>query len=206
MSAVTKTRPVVETILPPTATALERATDRAAGSILADIPIPLRDLWNPTTCPVAWLPHLAWALSVDYWDDAWPEARKRTVCAQSIATHRRKGTLDAVTQALANMGVRVVVESVAEPYAFGVQIPLFDQPDALHVNDHLMSQILRAVNITRAARSPMRITADDHCTTTRPEHHTHIRATANDPMDFFTRPQRHLSCVGVLSCESTSTH
>ncbi|GHK16942.1 hypothetical protein ECZU03_07310 [Escherichia coli] len=33
------------------------------------MPVPLRTLWNWRTCPVKLLPYLAWALSVDRWDE-----------------------------------------------------------------------------------------------------------------------------------------
>ncbi|WP_247319438.1 phage tail protein I, partial [Ralstonia pseudosolanacearum] len=38
------------TLLPPNATPLERRAAQAGGRI-ERVPVPLRDLWNPATCP-----------------------------------------------------------------------------------------------------------------------------------------------------------
>lgn len=86
-------------LLPPNATKTERAFEAATARI-GDIPIIISDLWNPSTCAADLLPWLAWALSVDYWDAAWPEERKRAAIAASIEWHRRKGTKWAVVRAL----------------------------------------------------------------------------------------------------------
>jgi phage tail P2-like protein len=72
------------------------------GAFGFDIPNP--HLWNPATCPAALLPWLAWALSVDEWDDAWTEATKRAVIAASVEVHRRKGTVGSIKKALAAAG------------------------------------------------------------------------------------------------------
>jgi hypothetical protein len=50
-------------------------------------------LWDPWICPVDALPALAWAWSVDYWRDWWPEDRKRQVVAESRAFHSLKSTI-----------------------------------------------------------------------------------------------------------------
>ncbi len=60
----------------------------------------LRTLWNPAECPASELPLLAWAWSVDIWDDGWPETRKRAVIAESRAYHERKTTLAGYRMAL----------------------------------------------------------------------------------------------------------
>ncbi len=93
-----------ETLLPPNATAQETALEGAIARI-GEVSVPLRDLWNPQTCPVALLPWLAWALSVDEWESDWPEAIKRSVIAGSMEIHRHKGTPWAVEQALILAGM-----------------------------------------------------------------------------------------------------
>ena len=54
-------------LLPTGSTALEIAAAEALASPGA-MSVPLRQLWNPYTCPVELLPYLAWAWSVDRWD------------------------------------------------------------------------------------------------------------------------------------------
>lgn len=90
-------------LLPPSASPAERAISETCAR-LAAMPLPLRDLWDPLSCPAEALPWLAWALSVDVWDSAWSDTVKRRVCAESIAIHRRKGTVWAVREALRAAG------------------------------------------------------------------------------------------------------
>jgi phage tail P2-like protein len=86
---------VTESLLPRNATAGEVAIEGATARI-GDVPIPLRTLWNPDTCPAAFLPWLAWALSIDAWQPYWPESIKRARIRAAIEVQRRKGTIGAV--------------------------------------------------------------------------------------------------------------
>ena len=45
-----------QTLLPPNASDLERATEGAIRARLTAVPIPLATLWNPDTCPAPLLP------------------------------------------------------------------------------------------------------------------------------------------------------
>ncbi len=105
-----------ENLLPETSGRAENALADAVASQFR-FPIDARHLWNPHRCPAALLPWLAYALSVDEWNEAWPEGLKRNVIAASIEIHRRKGTVWAVRRAIdaAGFGDAVLVES------FGVQ-------------------------------------------------------------------------------------
>jgi len=85
-------------ILPPNTTPTERAIE-SASSFVRDLVVPIRHLWNPETCPAAFLPWLAWSWSVDSWNPDWPEATKRAVIAASPRVHRLKGTVAAVRAA-----------------------------------------------------------------------------------------------------------
>lgn len=82
----------VETLLPSSATPLERAFSLAA----AEQPRPpvelLTRLYDPLTCPETILPYLAWAFSVDLWKEDWPVEKKRAVVAAAPVLHRLKGT------------------------------------------------------------------------------------------------------------------
>ena len=90
-------------LLPPNATKLERDLDRSTER-LDGIAVDIGALWNAQRCPQAALPWLAWALSVDEWDDGWDEARKRQVAAASLGIHQRKGTKESVQAALEAAG------------------------------------------------------------------------------------------------------
>lgn len=92
-------------LLPPNSTLLERAIEAAMHKRLNALPVPIRDLWNADTCPVHLLGWLAWAKSVDVWDESWPEAQKRAVIKASRFVHRHKGTVGAVRRALDALGI-----------------------------------------------------------------------------------------------------
>lgn len=89
-------------LLPPNAGTLEKGLE--AATCVPALPVPLRDGWNPQTCPASLLPWLAWALSIDNWNAAWPIAVRRSVVAKAIEVQRRKGTIGAVNKAIASYG------------------------------------------------------------------------------------------------------
>ena len=95
---------VSDSLLPHNATAQERVLEAVIAPPLMP-PVPLREIWDPETCPANLLPWLAYAFSVDDWNPAWPETAKREVIRQSFQIHRRKGTVGAVKRALFTLGV-----------------------------------------------------------------------------------------------------
>ena len=94
-------------------TGLERKLEQVAGEQIEALPLLIRALHNPDTCPVALLPWLAWAMSVDHWSDTWSEQKKRDVCKNSAMVHRYKGTIGAVTDALKALNISI---EVLEPW------------------------------------------------------------------------------------------
>lgn len=93
----------MSSLLPPNTNVHEHALDDAM-SRLGAVPVDIVKLWNPQTCPVAFLPWLAWALSVDEWDETWAEAQKRNTIAASYDVHSHKGTPYAIRSALSVLG------------------------------------------------------------------------------------------------------
>jgi phage tail P2-like protein len=119
-------------LLPPNATSLERALAGAAGRIDGlDVEV-IRRLWDPASCSADLLPWLAWAASVDTWDDTWPEATRRRVIADSHATHRLKGTPAAIRLALQSIGLADVEIEEGLP-------PLVHDGEALRDSAHTYS-------------------------------------------------------------------
>ncbi|MGE4298901.1 MAG: phage tail protein I [Desulfovibrionaceae bacterium] len=141
----------VASLLPDNATAQEIALAKTTARI-GDVPtLAVRAMWNPDTCPAALLPWLAWALSVDMWDDAWPEARKRAVIKASVAVHRIKGTPAAVEGMLAALGFDAGLvewpEYDGDPYTFKVSTA----SPMLTVEDY--ATLLAGVTSSKNARS-----------------------------------------------------
>ena len=93
-------------LLPPNVSPLERALERSM-AFYGDVDereIPIARLWRPRECPIALLPWLAWALGVKRWDPDWPVETRRRVIEIAVETHRHRGTLAAVREALDTVG------------------------------------------------------------------------------------------------------
>lgn len=142
----------VVTLLPYNASAQERALE-AATARLADVPVRVREMWNPDTCPAAQLPWLAWAMSVDVWDPAWSDAQKRGAIKASFAVHQRKGTAGAVRDALQALGFGTEVvewfqKAPAGPaYTFEVNAEFVDVPMTIEALDQVETVALSAKNV-----------------------------------------------------------
>lgn len=93
----------MNSLLPPNASELERRLEQVMARIDA-IPVPLRDLWNPDTCPAELLPWLAWQLSIDAWKPYWSEYVKRARVRAAIDIQRHKGTVESVRNVVESFG------------------------------------------------------------------------------------------------------
>ncbi len=96
----------MKSLLPLNSTQLERAMEAA---FFEKTIVPLRDLYNPDTCPVHLLPHLAWARSVDRWDYRWSEATKRAAIKASFYIHKHKGTIGAIRRVVEPLGYLIEI-------------------------------------------------------------------------------------------------
>ena len=97
-----------QSLLPGNACDLERQAAKALAQIQR-VPIPLRQLWNPNTCPTQLLPYLAWSLSVDRWDGNWSDATKRAAIRASFFIHSRKGTIGALRRVVEPLGYLIEI-------------------------------------------------------------------------------------------------
>ena len=119
----------MKSLLPLNSTQLERAIEAACTDKTV---VPLRSLYNPATCPVHLLPHLAWAWSVDRWDDRWTEAAKRNAVRASFFIHSRKGTIGALRRVVEPLGYLLEViewwQTVPEgpPATFALRVGVLD--------------------------------------------------------------------------------
>lgn len=93
-------------LLPLNSTQLERAIEAA---LAEKTEIPLRTLYNPDTCPAHLLPWLAWAWSVDRWDNKWLEAVKRSAIRSAFYVHAHKGTIGALRRVVEPLGYLIEV-------------------------------------------------------------------------------------------------
>lgn len=119
----------MRSLLPLNSTPLERGIEATFAETTL---IPLRALYNPDTCPVHLLPHLAWAWSVDRWDPAWPEPVKRAAIMASFYIHKHKGTIGALRRVVEPLGYLIEVlewwQTVPEgvPGTFALKVGVLD--------------------------------------------------------------------------------
>ena len=107
-----------QSLLPPNASEQEHLTADALAQI-ERVPVPLRQLWNPDTCPVELLPYLAWAFSVDRWSSAWPERAKRAAIKAAYFIHAHKGTIGALRRVVEPLGYLIEVREWWEEAPLG---------------------------------------------------------------------------------------
>jgi phage tail P2-like protein len=149
----------MDSLLPPNSTQLERdletVFDRAT-----KLPVVIRDLWNPDTCPAALIPWLAWSLNVETWDSDWPENLKRQRLRDIVEIKRRKGTVKSVRDVVASFGGVAALKEWHQQSPFGVpysfQIAI-DAGAAGGVTEDVQQQIIEEVTRTKPVRSPFSV-------------------------------------------------
>lgn len=141
-------------LLPPNATAPERAISNA---IDRDVATPIRAVWDADNCPASVLAWLAWAFSVDEWDSTWTDAQKRAYIKRSIEVQKYKGTIGAVRDALASLGVQARVQEwfnqipEGNPYTFKVLLTA----DQIGIGQQAINSLFAVIERTKNLRSHM---------------------------------------------------
>ncbi|OAI93524.1 phage tail protein I [Pseudomonas putida] len=135
----------MSSLLPNNSTLLERGIEAAT----AERPdVPLRTLYNPDTCPAHLLHQLAWAWSVDRWDEKWPEVVKRSVIRSAFYVHSRKGTIGALRRVVEPLGYLIEVKEwfqtvpLGEPGTFALQVGVLDQG----ITDEMYQELTRLID------------------------------------------------------------
>lgn len=116
--------PGTGTVLPSNATTLERTVDTLEGARLwGTVPdvagtgglrrlVPF--LWDADTCPLEFLPLLAWAFRLDFFDTAWPERFQRDMVKNARRINQLRGTV---------AGVKLALELLGHPNAQVIETP-----------------------------------------------------------------------------------
>ena len=125
----------MSTIAPTPASLPERRLDAAGAERLGRVPAALpAGAWDADQVPAEYLPHLAWALSLDEWNPGWTEATKRAAIRGAIAAHRLKGTAAGVKGVLDRMGAVYDYEERPGGVAFTAAVTVFNQ-GSLRISD-----------------------------------------------------------------------
>lgn len=142
----------VRSLLPPNATTAERAMEQVMAHE-GDLPLDIRTIKNPDTCPTVLLPWLAWEYAITWWDESWTEKQKRSVIKSAAGVNKRRGTVSAVKRALAAVNYPCdVIEwfndtPQADPYTFRVEI------HGNSIMEETLARLTSQVNDAKNARS-----------------------------------------------------
>jgi phage tail P2-like protein len=139
-------------LLPPNATPLETALAAQADRI-NQIAVTFVAMHHIDTCPAPYLPWLAWANRVDFWQADWTDQQKRAAIAESKTFNQARGTSHALTYALAHVTANAQLvawhqlQPKGMPFTFTVQLP----PEQLYAIDELQT-IHTAIDSAKSAR------------------------------------------------------
>lgn len=147
----------MKSLAPDNSTAVERALEILTRR-LDQIGAPLRPLWNARNCPIDLLPWLAYALSIDAWNDDWPEPVKRAFVAQAIEVQRIKGTAASVRRVVQAFGGNISLrewhqmDPPGQPYTFDLVLTL-NGADGAPATGRFVEEVMDEVARTKPARA-----------------------------------------------------
>lgn len=133
-------------LLPTGSTPLEKRAAACLQEALRN-PMPIADLINPDRCPEKLLPYLAWAFSVDKWDENWTAAVKRLAIKQSFFIHKHKGTISAIRRVVEPIGYLAEVKEwwqenpQGEPGTFRLTVDVSENG----LNEETYNELVRLV-------------------------------------------------------------
>lgn len=189
-------------LLPLNSTPLERAIEVATDEVTH---IPLRTLYNPQTCPAHLLYHLAWAWSVDRWDDEWSEPVKRAAIAASFFIHARKGTIGAIRRVVEPLGYLIDVlewwETVPQgiPGTFSLKVGVLDTG----ITEEMYQELTALIDDAKPVSRHMRELAISLETTGR--FYMALSVSEGDEIDVYPPVQRDIDVTGFVGLGGRET-
>ena len=138
-------------LLPIGSTALEKRAAEILKSAVEN-PIIIAELISPDRCPAHLLPYLAWAFSVDKWDESWSEEVKRIAIKQSYFVHKHKGTIAAVKRVIEPIGYLVELKEwfQTQPQGKAGTFSLTVEVPESGLNEQTYNELVRLVNDVKA--------------------------------------------------------
>jgi phage tail P2-like protein len=142
-------------LLPLNATQLERNLSETIARLSNVDVTNVSALWNADTCPLYLLPWLAWAEQVPNWTSNWTEVVQRTSIKTQRAIRKKRGTKQAVVDAVASFGGTAVIREwfemspVGTPHTFDVVIT----GGADYIEAGLQTAMINSINDVKPMRS-----------------------------------------------------
>lgn len=144
------TIPMIKPLLPIGSSQLEKHAAQI-GQMAVRNPIIIADLLNPERCPEPLLPYLAWAFSVDKWDENWTEAVKRLAIKQSFFIHKYKGTIGAIKRVVEPIGYLVELKEWfdSQPQGRAGTFSLTVEVSETGLNEQTYNELVRLIDDVR---------------------------------------------------------
>lgn len=136
-----------QTLLPIGSSELEKKAAQIMKEAVSN-PVIIADLINPERCPAHLLPYLAWAFSVDRWDENWTEEVKRIAIQQSFFIHKHKGTIGAVKRVVEPIGYLVELKEwfQTQPQGTAGTFSLTVEVSEAGLNEQTYHELVRLIN------------------------------------------------------------
>jgi phage tail P2-like protein len=147
-----------QTLLPSSASRLEKALERALARQLAELPTPIRDAWNADVIELEQLPWLAWGVGKRTWNAEWPEAIRRSIVRTAIPTARRMGSVQSVRDIVAAFGGQLAIREWWElspkgpPFTFSIVLTLNGQTGEA-VTARFVEEVVAEISRAKPARA-----------------------------------------------------
>lgn len=132
------------------------SSDEVAGGVVEALSNEIKvfeTLANPDICEEKYLPFLAFAFKVDFWDESLSVEDKRALIKQSLALHRYKGTTWAIEKVFEALNIKAVVKEwfnySGEPYHFKIDLSLEDK----EITPQRANELTKYVGIYKNVRS-----------------------------------------------------
>lgn len=139
--------PKISPLLPVGSSELERKAAEVLQEAVRN-PIIIADLINPDRCPEKFLPYLAWAFSVDKWDENWSAEVKRIAIKQSFFIHKHKGSIGAIKRVVEPIGYLVELKEwfQTQPQGVAGTFSLTIEVSETGLNEQTYNELVRLIN------------------------------------------------------------
>ena len=134
-------------LLPLGSTPLEKHAAEILKSSVEN-PVIIADLINPERCPPQLLAYLAWAFSVDKWDENWTDEVKRIAIKQAFFVHKHKGTIAAVKRVVEPIGYLVELKEwfAMQPQGKEGTFSITIEVSETGLNEQTYNELVRLIN------------------------------------------------------------
>ena len=134
-------------LLPLGSTPLEKHAAEILKSAVEN-PVIIADLINPERCPLQLLAYLAWAFSVDKWDENWTDEVKRIAIKQAFFVHKHKGTIAAVKRVVEPIGYLVELKEwfAMQPQGKEGTFSITVEVSETGLNEQTYNELVRLIN------------------------------------------------------------